>query len=95
MAGDGLGWSDSGFKLDNAFMILNTLFYGTQFVDDSLVTVGFFNSGYRLGSVSDDDGSLVEVLVWTEAVKAGQTEGRKMVAICYKIGPADSFWATF
>lgn len=93
MAGDGLGWSDSGFKYDNVFMISNTLFYGTQFVDDFLVTVGFFNSGYRPGSVGDDDGSLVEVLVWTEAVKAGQIEGRKMVALCCKIGLADRFWA--
>lgn len=69
---------DSGFKLDYTSVISDLLFSGKEFVDDFLVTMGFFDSASWLGSIFGNRGSLLEAAVWSETTEAGQTVAVKM-----------------
>lgn len=78
MAGSGVGWPDSGFKLDYAFLISNPFFSGGQFVDNFLAAMGSSHNRYQLAFVGGTEMSVLVTVKWSEMICASGIEVGKM-----------------
>lgn len=67
MAGDSLGWPDSGFKLDDAFFISDPLFFSRPLLGYFSATSDLFDGASWRAYIVGNSGSLLKATMWLEA----------------------------